>query len=253
MPTAKKGKAWREAGEARTRQAERKGRPPYELPPTLILAGHGVALRVERNALVVKDGLTHSTQQVSTTTLHRGVHGVERIVIRAESGSLSLDALTWCREQGVAVTIIDSRGRLAAALVPRSAADVAFHRRQYTLSEEERAGIVRWIVQCKLQGQRDILLGHPHLPSAEEATDVIRQALAWYDLPTLPPWMDDVATLRLFEARTTGAYYGSWIGWPLKWRQRDLPYIPPHWKAIRQRTSPLTQRALAGNLLLLLC
>ena len=48
---------------------------------TLIVAGHGAGLHVDRSALIARDGPTHSGQTPMRHVLYRGVHGVERIIL----------------------------------------------------------------------------------------------------------------------------------------------------------------------------
>src|SRR5918911_1062492 len=90
------GAAWQDAGEvwdAFTQKALQRDRGQ-----TLIVAGHGAGLFVDHDALIVKEGLTHYPQTPARHVLYRGVHGVERIILLAPSGSLSFDAIRWCQE-----------------------------------------------------------------------------------------------------------------------------------------------------------
>jgi hypothetical protein len=78
--------AWQEAGEvwdASTQKAIQRDRGQ-----TLIVAGHGAGLFVDHDALIVKEGLTHYPQTPARHVLYRGVHGVERIILLAPSGSI---------------------------------------------------------------------------------------------------------------------------------------------------------------------
>lgn len=55
---------------------------------TLVLAGFGAGIRVEKDDLIVTEGRTHHPQTAVVHTLHRGLHTVERIICIAPSGSL---------------------------------------------------------------------------------------------------------------------------------------------------------------------
>ncbi|HEV2459905.1 MAG TPA: hypothetical protein VGS80_16225 [Ktedonobacterales bacterium] len=95
--------SWRERGErwegVATSALERDAR--RGLGRTLILAGHGACLLVERSALIAQEGRTHTTSTPTRHLLYRGVHGVERILWLHASGSLSFAAVEWCAAQDI--------------------------------------------------------------------------------------------------------------------------------------------------------
>jgi hypothetical protein len=67
--------------------------------PALILAGHGVSLRIENGALEIKNGFTHYPQQREIIRYFRGDVGLpERIILLDGSGSISFDVLSWLAE-----------------------------------------------------------------------------------------------------------------------------------------------------------
>jgi len=216
---------------------------------TLVLAGFGAGIRVEKDALIVTEGRTHHPQTAVVHTLHRGLQAVERIICIAPSGSLSFGAMRWCKEQSITIIMIDRDGCLLADIAAESSPDARLRRRQYlavsapdTSSTSCAARVAQWLVKLKLQGQRDTLRAHT-LPLAERGIDVLSQAIKWFDLPTLPPWICDIDTLRLFEGRAARAYFNAWTDLPLHWKAADSKRVPPHWLLIRERTSPLSSNA----------
>ena len=63
--------------------------------PALILAGHGVSLRVENGALTIQNGFTHYPQEREIIRYFRGdVALPERIILLDGSGSISFDVLS---------------------------------------------------------------------------------------------------------------------------------------------------------------
>src|ERR1700685_3955727 len=79
--------------------------------PALILAGHGVSLRVEKGALTIRNGFTHYPQQPQVIRYFRGdVALPERIILLDGSGSVSFDVLPWLAEQKVSLIRIDWKG-----------------------------------------------------------------------------------------------------------------------------------------------
>src|SRR5258708_36621365 len=79
--------------------------------PALILAGHGVSLRVENGALTIQNGFTHYPQKRETIRYFRGdVALPERIILLDGSGNISFDALSWLAEQKVSFIRINWKG-----------------------------------------------------------------------------------------------------------------------------------------------
>jgi CRISPR-associated protein Cas1 len=79
--------------------------------PALILAGHGVSLRVENGALTIQNGFTHYSQKREIIRYFRGdVALPERIILLDGSGSISFDVLSWLAEQKVSFIRIDWKG-----------------------------------------------------------------------------------------------------------------------------------------------
>ena len=79
--------------------------------PALILAGHGVSLRIEGGALTIQNGFTHYPQRREIIRYFRGdVALPERIILLDGSGSISFDVLSWLAEQKVSLIRIDWKG-----------------------------------------------------------------------------------------------------------------------------------------------
>jgi CRISP-associated protein Cas1 len=83
--------------------------------PALILAGHGVSLRVENGALTIQNGFTHYPQKREIIRYFRGdVALPERIILLDGSGSISFDVLSWLAEQKVTLIRIDWKGDIVS-------------------------------------------------------------------------------------------------------------------------------------------
>lgn len=78
--TANTGVAYGESSEKYEELADKK----LNKSDTLILCGHGACIKVERNALIVKNGYTHKEQKPVTHVLYRGVSGIKSIVILSD-------------------------------------------------------------------------------------------------------------------------------------------------------------------------
>jgi CRISP-associated protein Cas1 len=215
---------------------------------TLILAGHGAGLRVERDALVVSEGHTHYPQTPLIHTLSRGMHDVTRIVCLNPTGALSFAAISWCAAQGISLLLLDRDGSILSAFIPEAESDATLRRAQYLAASTGRdVEIARALVRRKVEGQRETLLAHPRLPDAERAAGVLADALTWLELPTPPEWLTAINMVRVYEARCAAAYFGAWQGMPLRWATADRQRVPPHWLTIRPRSSPLSHEAAARH------
>jgi CRISPR-associated endonuclease Cas1 len=215
---------------------------------TLILAGHGAGLKVERDALVVNEGHTHYPQTPLTHTLYRGMHDVTRIVCLNPTGALSFAAISWCAAQGISVLLLDRDGSNLSAFTPDAESDATLRRAQYLAASMGRdVEVARELVRRKVEGQRETLLAYPRMPDAERAVGVLDDALTWLELPTPPEWLTSIPMLRVYEARCAAAYFGAWQGMPVRWASADRRRVPLHWLTIRARNSPLSHEGAARH------
>ena len=106
----------------------------------LILAGHGVSLRIHGVALDIKNGLTHYPQQRETYLFFRGDPDLpERIILLDGSGSVSFDVLSWLNEQNVSLIRIDWRGEIIC-VVGQSGYSANPFRVQWQLATRDNSG-----------------------------------------------------------------------------------------------------------------
>ena len=81
----------------------------------LVLTGHGVSLRVDNGALLVRGGRTHYPQKVEEYRFFPGSRDrPSRIVILDGSGAITFDVLDWLSVQDIPLIRIDSQGRVIA-------------------------------------------------------------------------------------------------------------------------------------------
>src|SRR4051794_28796204 len=70
----------------------------------LYVAGYGTSLTVNRGALVIHDGIG---SQRTTRRLYRGDRTVRRILVHSATGTISLAAMRWCLDVGIALICLD--------------------------------------------------------------------------------------------------------------------------------------------------
>jgi CRISP-associated protein Cas1 len=244
QPSTEKPVDWRERGreyaDASQRwQAlyERFSAADKQKQRTLILSGYGASLSIRRDCLILQDGAIGT--KPDALTLYRGVHAVAKIVLLDASGSLTFDALRWCREQRITLFLLDYRAALCATLTPDGEqSDAVLRRAQYLAHETGVAvQIAQEMVRRKLRSQAATL--KVFFGTDDHAADVLHSSLAWLEMDTPPLWLSQMDKLLSLEGRCANAYFEAWKGFPLKWAKPDAKEIPPHWLTFTGRASPL--------------
>jgi CRISPR-associated protein Cas1 len=104
---ATRSELWRSRVERGSARRTKRAKPKS----ALILAGHGVSLRIHGGALEIQNGLTHYPQQREKHLFFRGDADLpERIILLDCDGIISFDVLSWLAEQKVSLIRIDWKG-----------------------------------------------------------------------------------------------------------------------------------------------
>jgi CRISP-associated protein Cas1 len=213
--------------------------------PALILAGHGVLLRIENGALEIRNGFTHYPQQREIIRYFRGdVSLPERIILLDGSGSISFDVLSWLAEQKVSLIRIDWKGDIVC-IAGGSGYSANPHRMRWQLetreNPEQRNEFCRSIITRKIEAT--IITLEKSIPRSDKWERAMKSAYAALSrLEENPP--EIISELRALEANCAASYFRSWVGMPIKWRGTSRRAIPDNWRSVGQRSSPYH---LAGN------
>jgi CRISPR-associated protein Cas1 len=213
--------------------------------PALILAGHGVSLRVENGALTILNGFTHYPQQREIIRYFRGdVALPERIILLDGSGSVSFDVLSWLAEQKITLIRIDWKGDIVCVAGASGYSANPFRVRWQLETRENpvrRNEFCRSIITRKIEAS--ILTLEKSIPRSDKWERAMRSAyFALTRLEENPP--ENISELRALEANCAASYFRSWVGVPIKWRSTSRRPIPDDWRSVGQRSSPYH---LAGN------
>jgi CRISP-associated protein Cas1 len=227
-------------GKASARRSKR-----AKAQPALILAGHGVSLRVENGALTIQNGFTHYPQKREMIRYFRGDVGLpERIILLDGNGSISFDVLSWLAEQKVTLIRIDWKGDLVRVAGASGYSANPFRVRwQFETREnpEQRNEFCRSIITRKIEAT--IITLEKSIPRSDKWERAMRSAYAALSrLEENPP--EIISELRALEANCAASYFRSWVGMPIKWRGTSRRPIPENWHSIGVRSSPYH---LAGN------
>jgi CRISP-associated protein Cas1 len=213
--------------------------------PALILAGHGVSLRVENGALTIQNGFTHYPQQREIIRYFRGdVSLPERIILLDGSGSVSFDVLSWLGEQKIVLIRIDWKGDIVCVAGGSGYSANPF-RVKWQLETREnpakRNEFCRSLITQKIEAS--ILTLEKSIRRSDKWERAMKSAYAALSrLEENPP--EIISELRALEANCAASYFRSWVGVPIKWRGVSRRPIPDSWHSIGQRSSPYH---LAGN------
>jgi CRISPR-associated endonuclease Cas1 len=199
--------------------------------------GYGIRIFVRRGHLFVEDGIgRHRRQRVFS----RANAGIKRVVVHGHEGFVTLEAIRWMSDLGIAFLHIDRDATVLAASAPHGNDDARLRRKQ-AAAVDTNVGleISRWLLDLKLRGQERVLTQL----DAKAARAAIREARR--SLNRLDSVADLVSTP---EARAAAAYWDAWAHVPIKFVGRDEPRVPEQWRRFGTRRSPLSgSPRLAAN------
>jgi CRISP-associated protein Cas1 len=208
----------------------------------LVLEGYDARMYVERGHLVTRDGFANEGK-IRETRFPRGRCSVERIVVRAPGGTVSMEAIDWCARMGIALSFVASDSRLLNCLVPDAPHDGPVKRAQAVSAvTDDAVNLARYLLGKKMDSQvsaieRDfprLSIGSVSGRSAAAAqVHACKASLA--ETSTL---VDFLAT----EGRAAQVYWSLLVESPLPWKPWALKRIPSHWAAISARTNGRRER-----------
>jgi CRISP-associated protein Cas1 len=210
----------------------------------LILAGHGVSLRIEDGTLLIRNGFTHYPQKQETYRyFKRDPDLPPRIIMLDGSGSITFDVLTWLNEQKVPLIKIDWTGNVTVVSGDSFAAnrDRVAWQAETRSNRRKRMEFCNSLIAKKIEGcMLTMETSLRRSPAWEAAMQRAHADLA--RLTNDPP--QTVDELRMLEAHSASAYFRAWRAMSLVWRASSRHPIPDGWRAIGQRSSRLQ---LTGN------
>ncbi len=203
-------------------------RDPRE-PSVLIADGYGLSLTVTRGHLLIRDGLGRHRRE---RQLPRAQRTVRRIVILGHTGHLSLEAIRWCSDTGIALVQLDTDGTILLTAGKPGPNDARLRRAQAAAAGSEvGVEIARELLGAKLEGQtavlRDCLQAEAAATVISEFAEQVRDS-------------HDLARCRDLEAQASSTYFGVWSTTiSCRFAERDRDKVPDHWTVFSARTSPL--------------
>src|SRR5664280_2080809 len=195
----------------------------------LVADGYGLALTVDRGHLLIRDGLGRHRRD---RRLPRAQREVQRIIVLGHTGHVSLEAVRWCTDTGIALLQIDTDGRVLLTVAAPGKDDPRLRRAQ-AAAPNAPVGleITRALLGAKLAGQAAVAEELLHAPPI--ADTIARLAEQLDSANTLPACRD-------LEAQASNAYFGAWsASVTCRFAERDRDRVPDHWQVFSGRGSQL--------------
>jgi CRISPR-associated protein Cas1 len=208
---------------------------------TLILCGHGVSMRIEHGALVIRDGFTHYPQEQEAYRFFPSDLALPpRIMLLDGSGTLSFDVLSWLCEQGVALVRVKWNGEIAmAANGTGYAADPAKvqWQRETRADETKRLAFAAELIGRKLIASRQTLESHVAPSSTRDAA--IGKIQTGIDRLKRETFLA-ISAIFAIEGECAGAYFAAWKSVAMRWTGTARRPIPEEWRRFTSRSSLLS-------------
>lgn len=210
-------------------------------PAPLILNGHGVSMRIENGALVIRDGFTHYPQeQAKYRHFPRDLELPTRILLLDGSGTLSFDVLSWLSEQGVALARVKASGEIATVA---SGTGYAADREKVDWQQATRADMSQRLAFAADLISRKIASTIPtlevHILSSKSRDMALAKANAGIERLSRGAFAD-INAIFAIEGECASAYFRSWHGLPVSWKGVRRRPVPQEWHAYNWRSSRAT-------------
>ena len=207
-------------------------------PGPLILCGHGLSMRIESGALVIRDGFTHHPQDQAKYRFFLGDLDLPtRILLLDGSGTLSFDVLSWLAEQGVALARVRWNGEVATVLSGSGyAADRDKVRWQHDTRSDDVARLAFAADSIRRKLIASIATLENQIADSEVRSIAIDKARAGIERLTNEAFKDLNAIFAI-EGECAAKYFAAWQGLPMQWTGVKRRPVPDGWHCYPGRTS----------------
>jgi len=230
---ASRSRFWLKEAEAKIarRLREREARP-------LILAGHGLSLRVDKDCLLVRDGNTHHpAERREWRFFNRALDIPPAFVVLDGSGNVTLDAIDWLARHHVPLIRIRWNGQFASIITSggqAASADKVDWQQRTRSNPRARLAFAIDLIRHKAQNSLVTLDGFlPRGPPWDRACKNIESRSR--SLKSNPP--RTFASLLGIEGSIAGDYFRVWTRLFIKWKTLKRHPVPSDWSAYRSRVA----------------
>ena len=197
---------------------------------------HGMSLRVEDGALVIRDGFTHYPQAQTIHRLFAGDRGnPTRIVVIDGSGTLTFAVLSWLAEQRIALIRLRWTGDVEVVAgghgFSGDRAKIDWQR-QTRANEAARLAFASDLIRRKVSASLETLVSFvPESKRRDVAERVHRESVEKL-------WRQQISAIndiRGLEGQCAAQYFKAWEGMSLRWIGKRP--VPPQWQEFGSRSS----------------
>lgn len=220
-----------------TERKERRRRREREKNP-LILTGHGLSIRVDKDCLLVRDGNTHYPADRREWRFFNGELDIPPALIVIDgSGEITMDAIDWLATQDVPLIRLRWDGQFASVVTAGGQA----------ASTEK----VRWQEKTRLTPKLRVAFSLDLIQQKARNTLVTMEEClprssvwdkAYKNIATRTRWLEQRPPQRLntllgLEGAIANEYFRTWSGISLKWKATKQHPIPDDWLEFRSRAA----------------
>ena len=217
--------------------ATRKPKRSEDNNSPLILNGNGVSMRVEKGALVIRDGFTHFPQVQSVHRFWPGQPALPaRILLLDGSGTLSFEVLSWLATQSIPLARVKWNGEVATVA---SGTGFAGDAEKIRWQHETRADPVKRLefaadlIAKKLTASIETLTAH-FLPEREVRLAISQAGRSIAILQKKQ--FADVNEILGIEGGCASSYFNAWQTVTYDWKGIGQHPIPEEWYMVGSRT-----------------
>jgi CRISPR-associated endonuclease Cas1 len=195
----------------------------------LVADGYGLEISVTRGHLIIHDGLGRHRRE---RRLPRAQRSVRRIVLLGHTGHITLEAIRWCHDTGIAIVHLASNGTLLLTAGKTGRNDARLRRAQAAAATSDVGlNIARGLLSAKIDGQAAIA---GNLLDAQPVAVLITETGEHLQQST------DLVQCRSLEAQASNSYFGAWANAvTCRFAARDAAKVPAHWSVFSSRASQL--------------
>ena len=199
-----------------------------------IAHGYGIQVKVKHGHMVICDGIGRHRRE---RKYPRADRTLQRIVITGVNGFVTLDALAWCAEHGITVTMLNPDAELISHYsTTQDATGPKLLRLQVqTTGSDTGLEVSRIILTRKIGGQADNLL--KLFSDSNISARLYKYAKDMQSATTA----DELNNLERFAAKD---YFEAWAanGVAIPWDSRSLERIPSNWLSFQRRKIGATRQ-----------
>jgi CRISP-associated protein Cas1 len=204
----------------------------------LVLAGHGLSIRVDKGCLVVRDGNTHYPADKREWRFFNGALDLPPTIIVVDgSGEITLDAIDWLSTQSVPLIRLKWNGQFASIVTnggQAASSDKVYWQERTRNDPAARLRFARDLIHDKALSTLVTMEEHvPRSPVWENAHKSIAARTGLIEKRS-PRSIEELLGL---EGSIANEYFRAWSAIDLKWKALRQRPIPDDWKTYKSRSA----------------